>query len=113
VEPVIVDTVRTYDEVSTYHGLLPRASRQSYYWNDGFTPYLGGNLKDDTYMIGGYVSAVSHSASRRISIDRANPVFIKGSPYTLYPIYGVRGVSLYYIGNTSNSVKLAVDTSGR
>jgi hypothetical protein len=114
VEPVVVDTARTYDEVSTYVGLLPRGSRpaQSYSWNDGFTPYLGGNLKDDTYMIGGYTSAVSHSASRRISIDWANPVTIKGSPYLLYPVYGVRGVSLYYIGSSSSSVKLAVNGSG-
>ena len=64
-------------------------------------------------MIGDYISAVSHSVSRGMSIDRRNPVFIKGVPYTLYPIYGVRGVSLYYIASSSNSVKLAVSTSRR
>ena len=37
----------------------------------------------------------------------------KGVPYTLYPIYGVHGASLYFIGSSSNSVKLAVRTSGR
>ena len=45
-----------------------------------------------------------------MSIDKRNPVLIKGVPYTLYPIYGVRGVSLYYITSSSNSVKLAVNT---
>jgi hypothetical protein len=48
-----------------------------------------------------------------MSIDRRHPVFIKGSPYTLYPIYGVRGASLYYIGHSADSVKLAVAASGR
>ena len=65
-------------------------------------------MKDDTYMIGDYLSAVSHSVSRGMSIDRRNPVLIKDVPYTLYPIYGVRGVSLYYIASSTNSVKLAV-----
>lgn len=48
-----------------------------------------------------------------MSIDWRNPVFIRGVPYTLYPIYGVRGVSLYYIASSSNSVKLAINTSRR
>jgi len=46
-----------------------------------------------------------------MSIDRRHPVVMKGSPYTLYPIYGVRGASLYYIGHNSDSVKLAVATA--
>jgi hypothetical protein len=113
VEPVIVDTVRTYTDVATYIGLLPTGSQTThpYFGSERFTPYLGGDLKDDSYMIGGYVSAVSHSVSRSMSIDRENPVSLQGVPYTLYPVYGVRGVSLYYIGNSSNSVKLAVSTS--
>jgi hypothetical protein len=64
-------------------------------------------------MIGDYIAVSSHSASRAMSIDRRHPVFIKGSPYTLYPIYGVRGASLYYIGHSADSVKLAVATSRR
>ena len=75
------------------------------------TPYQGGDLKDDSHMIGDYISVSSHSASRAMSIDRKNPEFMKGVPYTLYPIYGVRGASLYYIGSSSNTVKLAVRTS--
>jgi hypothetical protein len=115
VEPVVIDTVRTYTDVPTYVGLLsdgPRSS-QPHYRGNRFTPYLGGDLKDNTYMIGGYVSAVSHSTSRGMSIDKKNPVVINGVPYVLYPIYGVRGVSLYYIGSGTNSVKLAVSSSGR
>lgn len=115
VEPVIVDTVRTYTDVATYIGPLSNGPRsaQPYFRSERLTPYLGGDLKDDTYMIGDYLTAVSHSVSRGMSIDRRNPVLIKDVPYTLYPIYGVRGVSLYYIASSSNSVKLAVSTSSR
>ena len=63
-------------------------------------------------MIGDYATAVSHSVSRGMSIDRSNPVLIKGVPYTLYPIYGARGVSLYYITHSTYSVRLAVNMSG-
>lgn len=113
--PVVVDTVRTYTDVATYIGPRGTDSRTTHacFRSERFTPYLGGDLKNDAYMIGDYSSAVSHSVSRGMSIDRRNPVFIKGVPYALYPIYGVRGVSLYYIANSSNSVKLAVNTSGR
>ena len=115
VEPVVVDTVRTSTDVATYIGPRGTGSRttQPYFRSDRFTPYLGGDLKDDSYMIGDYTSAVSHSVFRGMSIDRGNPVFIKDVPYTLYPIYGVRGVSLYYIASFTNSVKLAVRTSQR
>jgi hypothetical protein len=34
-----------------------------------------------------------------MSINKRNPVFIKGVPYALYPNYGVRGVSPYCFGN--------------
>lgn len=112
VEPVVVDTVRTYNDVATYTGPLTSGPKttQPYFRSERFTPYLGGDLKDDSYLIGDYISAVSHSVSRSLSIDRRNPVWVKGSPYILYPIYGVRGVSLYYIGSSSNSVKVAVTT---
>jgi hypothetical protein len=114
VEPVVIDTVRTYTDVATYIGPLSNGPRsaQPYFRSERFTPYLGGDLKDDSYMIGDYLSAVSHSVSRGISIDRRNPVLIKGVPYILYPIYGARGVSLYYIASSTNSVKLAVSMSG-
>jgi hypothetical protein len=115
VEPVVVDTVRTYTDVATYIGPLGTGPRttQPYYRNNRFTPYQGGDLKDDSYMIGDYISASSHSASRGMSIDRKHPVVIPGVPYTLFPIYGAGGTSLYYVGHTSDTVKLAVATSGR
>jgi len=115
VEPVIVDTVRSYTELVTYVDPLRTNSHtvHSNFHRERFTPYLGGDLKDDSYMNGEYVSTVTHSVSRGMSIDRRNPVFIPGVPYNLYPIYGVRGVSLYYITSSSNAVKLAVMTSGR
>jgi hypothetical protein len=112
VQPVIVDTVRTYTDVATYIGPLgsgPRTTQPHYRGENKLTPYLGGDLKDDSYMIGDYTVAVSHSVSRGMSIDRRNPVWIKGVPYTLYPIYGTRGVSLYYITSSTNSVTLAVN----
>jgi hypothetical protein len=114
IQPIIVDTVRTYTDVATYIGPLgtgPRTTQPYYRGENRLIPYLGGDLKDDTYMIGDYISAASHSTSRAMSIDKANPVFVKGVPYTLYPIYGVRGVSLYYITSGTDSVKLAVSTS--
>jgi hypothetical protein len=111
VEPVLVDQVRTYTEVAHYAGVLGTGSRttQPHFRGGGkLIPYLGGDLKDDTHMIGDYISVSSHSASRAMSIDRRHPVVIKGSPYTLYPIYGARGASLYYIAHSADSVKLAV-----
>jgi hypothetical protein len=76
-------------------------------------PYLGGDVKDDSHMIGDYISVSSHSTTRGMSIDRKNPVFMKGVPYTLYPIYGAGSTSLYYIGHGTNYVKLDVATNGR
>lgn len=116
VEPVLIDQVRTYTDVAHYVGVLGTGPRttQPYYRGAGkLIPYLGGDLKDDTHMIGDYIAVSSHSASRGMSIDRHHPTFIKGSPYTLYPIYGVQGASLYYIGHSADSVKLAVATSRR
>jgi hypothetical protein len=116
VEPVIVDQVRSYTDVAHYVGVVgtgPRTNEPNFRGAGKLTPYLGGDLKDDNHMIGDYISVSSHSASRGMSIDRRHPVFIKGSPYTLYPIYGARGASLYYIAHSADSVKLAVAISSR
>lgn len=112
IEPVIIDTARTYTDVATYHGLLSNGptSTQPYYRSGRFTPYVGGDLKDDTYTIGNFVSAVSHTVSRPLSIDWRNPIAMRGVPYVLYPIYGVRGVALYYISGSTDNVKLAVSS---
>src|SRR2546421_552917 len=110
IEPVMVDTVRTYTDVAHYVGVLGTGPRttQPYFRSRTFTPYAGGDLKDDSYMIGDYIAVSSHSTTRGMSIDGKHPVFVKGSPYTLYPIYGAGGAELYYIGHGSDSVKLAV-----
>jgi hypothetical protein len=71
------------------------------------------DLKDDTHMIGDYIAVSSHTSSRGMSIDRKHPVVIPGVPYTLFPIYGVGSTALYYVGHTSDTVRLAVATSRR
>ena len=60
----------------------------------------------------GFPGAVAYYTSRGMMIDRHNPVLVKNVPYILYPVYGVRGVSLYYIGHSGDTVKLAVDMAG-
>jgi hypothetical protein len=116
IEPVLVDTVRTYTDVAHYVGVLgtgPRTNVPHFRSAGRLIPYLNGDLKDDSHMIGDYIAVSSHSASRGMSIDRKHPVVIPGVPYTLFPIYGVGGTALYYVGHTSDTVKLAVATSTR
>jgi hypothetical protein len=114
IEPVLVDTVRTYTDVAHYVGVLgtgPRTAAPHFRSAGRLIPYLNGDLKDDSYMIGDYISVSSHSASRGMSIDRKHPVVIPGVPYTLFPVYGVGSTALYYVGHTSDTVKLAVATT--
>ncbi|MFL6526791.1 MAG: hypothetical protein ACJ8IQ_01705 [Chthoniobacterales bacterium] len=60
-------------------------------------------------LLADYTAATEHSLTRPIEVQRHSPVFVPGVPYTLYPIYGAGGVSLYYIGRMSNDVvRLAV-----
>jgi hypothetical protein len=116
VEPVLVDPVRTYTDVAHYVGVFGtgrRTSEPHFRGGGRLIPYLGGDLKDDTHLIGDYISVSSHSTSRGMSIDHHHPVVFQGSPYTLYPIYGVGSAELYYIGHGSDSVKLAVRTAMR
>jgi hypothetical protein len=78
--------------------------------------YLGAGRPDDNTTIfdrRNYVSIMDHSLVRGLHIDRLNPVWRKGVPYTLYPVYAAGGVSLYYIGSSRDSVKLAISTAGR
>ncbi len=115
IEPVMVDTVRSYTDVAHYVGVLGTGPRTAlpYFHSKRLIPYLGGDLKDDSHMISDYIAVSSHSTTRGISIDRRHPVVFKGSPYTLYPIYGAGGTELYYIGHNSDSVKLAVRVASR
>jgi hypothetical protein len=115
IEPVIVDPVRTYTDVAHYVGVLGTGPRTAlpYFHSKRLIPYLGGDLKDDSHLIGDYFAVSSHSTTRGMSIDRRHPVVFKGSPYTLYPIYGAGMTELYYIGHNSDSVKLAVRVASR
>ena len=92
-DAVMIDNVRSGTHVATYLG--------------------AGRPDDDTTVFDrrNYVSVMDHSFTRGVRIDRKHPVSVKGSPYTLYPVYAAGGVSLYYIGSSSDSVKLAVRTS--
>jgi len=94
-DAVLIDNVRTGTHVATYLG----AGRP----DDGTTVFDRRN----------YVSIMDRSFTRGVRIDRKHPISMKGSPYTLYPVYAAGGVSLYYIGSSSESVMLAVSTTGR
>ena len=77
--------------------------------------YLGAGRPDDSTTIfdrRNYVSVMDHTFTRPLRIDRQHPVWMKGVPYALYPVYAAGGVSLYYIGGSTHSVKLAVTTAG-
>lgn len=94
-DAVLIDTVGSYTHVATY---------------------LGAGRPDDSTTIfdrRGYVSIMDHTLTRGVRIDRKHPVFMKGVPYALYPVYAAGGVSLYYIGGSEQSVKLAVTTKAR
>lgn len=94
-DAVLIDNVRTFTHTATY---------------------LGEGRADDStsmYSRSNYVSVMDHAFTRGLRIDHKNPVSMKGLPYTLYPVYAAGGVSLYYIGATSDTVKLAVRTALR
>ena len=92
IEPYLTDNVRSYVDTATY---------------------LGHGRDDSTTMFDhrNYSSVVAREVSRPISIDTANPVFLKDVPYTLYHVCGAQGISLYYIGKNGGSVRLAVVAS--
>jgi hypothetical protein len=76
--------------------------------------YLGAGRAEDSRTIfdrRNYVAVADHVFTRGLRIDRRNPVWMKGVPYTLYPVYAAGGVSLYYITGSSSSVTLAVTTA--
>lgn len=129
IEPVMIDNLRSgsvvsrniptgglsEDEYFADDNGLSRDwfPRQRSIGNDGhrFTPYdARRDLRDDRFNFSDTVSVSSHSASRTLAIDWSNPVTVEGVPYALYPVYGAGGVSLYYIGGSSSSVKVAVAT---
>ena len=110
VQPRLIDPVASGTEVTTYISpytlstdllLSPRVKPKRFYpyWEDSITypePQIG------------YTAAMIYQVSRPIPIDRYNPIRVDGVPYALYPVYGGGGVALYYIGQSGDSVKLAV-----
>ncbi|MGH8100451.1 MAG: hypothetical protein ACREIW_04075, partial [Chthoniobacterales bacterium] len=127
IEPVLIDNFRTgsvvsrniptgglsEDEYLAEDSGLSRdwSPRQRFIGNYGhrFTPYdARRDLRDDRFNFSDTVSVSSHSASRTLAIDWDNPITVEGVPYVLYPVYGAGGVSLYYIGGSGSSVKVAV-----
>ena len=83
------------------------------YHGRGGSLYNGrGDFGDARINYGDGVAAQTYSVSRPIEIDWDNPVFFEGQPYTFYRVYGAGGVALYYISNTSDSVRVAVAGRG-
>jgi hypothetical protein len=131
IQPAIIDNVLTRTDVSR---IVPTGSASEgelltddWYPTNGvrnwrYTPYNGsggtlyngrGDFRDTRSInFSDSVAVSSHSVSRPIAIDWDNPVFIDGQPYTFYPVYGAGGVSLYYISNSGDTVKLAVAGRG-
>jgi hypothetical protein len=124
VQPAFIDNVLTRTEVSR---TIPLASEgetftQDWFPTNGvrnwrFTPYDGrgyngrGDFRDTRSLnFSDSVAVSSYSVSRPVAIDWSNPVFIRGEPYTFYPVYGAGGVSLYFINASGDSVRLAVST---
>ena len=89
-DAVVIDNFNSFTHTSTYLG--------------------AGRAEDSTTIFDrrNYVSIMDHSFTRGLRIDRDHPVRLKGVPYMLYPVYAAGGVSVYYIGSSSYSVKLAV-----
>jgi hypothetical protein len=127
IQPAIIDPVGTRTVV---YKSIPFESEnevftENWYPTNGvrnwrYTPYNGsggtlyngrGDFRDTRSLnFSDTVSVNSYSVSRPIGIDWDNPVFIEGQPYTLYPVYGAGGVSLYFINASSYSAKVAVVT---
>lgn len=94
VEPVATPACRDYVHTATYLG--------------------AGRAEDSTTIFDdrNYVSIMAHSfSSRPLHIDMHHPMRINGVPYMMYPLCNARGVSLYYIGTTGGSVRLAAVTN--
>jgi hypothetical protein len=131
IQPAIIDSVATRTVVSPlvptggtsenelfnenwYPTNAVRNWRYTPYNGSGGTLYNGrGDFRDvRSINFGDSVGVSSYFASRPLVIDWDNPVFFDGEPYTFYPVYGAGDVSLYYISNSGDSVKLAVRTHG-
>jgi len=122
IQPALIDNVGTRTEIIRYLPFESEGEAFTSNWfptnavrNWRFTPYNGvdydnrGDLRDSRSInFSDTVSGTSYSVSRAIAIDWNDPQFFEGQPYTFYPVYGVGGVSLYYINSNSYSARVAV-----
>ena len=122
IQPALIDNVGTRTEIIRYLPFESEGEAFTSNWfptnavrNWRFTPYNGvdydnrGDFRDSRSInFSDTVSGTSYSVSRAIAIDWNDPQFFEGQPYTFYPVYGVGGVSLYYINSNSYSARVAV-----
>jgi hypothetical protein len=110
VEAVMNDQVRSVTEVSRPIRFTSEDEAFARDWfpsntvrNWRYTPYdTRIDQRDRRLELNDTVSVRSNYASRRLTIDWQNPVYIHGQPYAFYPVYGGGDVSLYYIGKAND-----------
>jgi hypothetical protein len=111
VQATFVDPIGTRTVVSRTLPLLGESEVVSQDWfptnavrSWRYTPYdARGDVRDSRFNFSDSVAITSYSVTRPTHIDWDNPVFFEGQPYTFYPVYGAGGVSLYYIGQATDS----------
>ena len=122
IQPALIDQVGTRTVVYRTTPFMSEGETFTSDWfptngvrNWRFTPYNGvdydnrGDFRDTRSInFSDTVSVSSYSVSRPVAVDWDDPVFFDGQPYTFYPVYGVGGVSLYYINSNSYSARVAV-----
>jgi hypothetical protein len=121
IQPAIIDNVGTRTVVSRNLALQSEGEAFTDNWfptngvrNWRYTPYgVGGydgrgDARDWRFNWSDSVALSEYAVSRQIRIDWDNPVFFDGEAYTFYRVYGVGGVSLYYISSNSYSARVAV-----
>src|SRR2546429_3073637 len=123
IQPALIDQVGTRTVVYRATPFMSEGETFTSDWfptngvrNWRFTPYNGvdydnrGDFRDTRSInFSDTVSVSSYSVSRPVAVDWDDPVFFDGQPYTFYPVYGVGGVSLYYINSNSHSARVAVE----
>ncbi len=110
IEPVMVDNLRTVTEVT--HPIRFTSEDEAFsrdffltnaVRNQRYKPYEARIDNRDTRLEQNEtVSVRSNTASRRLTIDWQNPVYMHGQPYAFYPVYGAGDASLYYIGKAND-----------
>ncbi len=110
IEPVMIDNLRTVTEVT--HPIRFTSEDEAYsrdffltnaVRNQRYKPYDAHmDNRDSRLEQNETVSVRSNTASRRLTIDWQNPVYMHGQPYAFYPVYGAGDASLYYIGKAND-----------